>query len=50
MDGNNVTYFDRINIEHVRKEIKIFITNKNKILNILSYAGLPFDNKQIILQ
>ena len=29
MNGNNVTYFDRFGVEHIRKEIKKFIRNKN---------------------
>ena len=32
---NNVTYFDSFRVEHIPKEIKIFITNKNIKINIL---------------
>ena len=31
---NNVTYFDRFGIEHILKEIKAFIKNKNIKTNI----------------
>ena len=32
--NNNVTYFDSFGVEHVPKEIKIFIKNKNIKTNI----------------
>ena len=31
---NNVTYFDSFEVEHISKEIKAFINNKNIITNI----------------
>ena len=31
--NNNVTYFDSFGVEHIRKEIKKFIQNKNIITN-----------------
>ena len=31
--NNNVTYFDSFGVEHIRKEIKMFIQNKNIITN-----------------
>ena len=31
---NNVTYFDRFGVEHIPKEIKAFISNKNIKTNI----------------
>ena len=31
---NNVTYFDSFGVEHIPKEIKTFINNKNKTTNI----------------
>ena len=31
---NNVTYFDIFGVEHIRKEIKTFINNKNMKTNI----------------
>ena len=31
---NNVTYFDRFGIEHILKEIKAFIKNKNIKTNV----------------
>ena len=32
--NNNVTYFDNFGVEHIPKEIKEFIRNKNIITNI----------------
>ena len=32
--NNNVTYFDSFGLEHIRKEIKSFIDNKNIKTNI----------------
>ena len=32
--NNNVTYFDSFGVEHIAKEIKIFIKNKNIKTNI----------------
>ena len=32
--NNNVTYFDRFGVEHIPKEIKEFIGNKNIQVNI----------------
>ena len=34
MNGNNVIYFDSSGVEHVPKEIKKFIGNKNIVTNI----------------
>ena len=34
VNSENVTYFDRFGVEHVPKEIKKFIGNKNIITNI----------------
>ena len=34
MQNNNVTYFDSFGVEHIPKEIKAFINNKNVITNI----------------
>ena len=34
MNAENVTYFDSVEVEHIPKEIKKFIWNKNIILNI----------------
>ena len=34
MNGNNIVYFDGFGIEHIPKDIKRFITNKNLIANI----------------
>ena len=34
MCNNSVTYFDSFGIEHIPKEIKAFINNKNIITNI----------------
>ena len=33
-NGNNVTYFHRFGVEHISKEIKKFVGNKNIITNI----------------
>ena len=34
MNGNNIIYFDSFGVEHISKEIKKFIRNKNFITNI----------------
>ena len=34
MTGDNVTYFERFRVDHVPKEIKKIIGNKNIITNI----------------
>ena len=34
MNNNNVTYFDSFGVEHIQKEIKAFIKNKNIKTNI----------------
>ena len=34
VDGDNVTYFESFGVEHIPKEIKKFITNKDIITNI----------------
>ena len=34
MQNNDVTYFDSFGVEHIPKEIKIFIGNKNIKTNI----------------
>ena len=34
MNGNNIIYFDSSGVEHVPKEIKKFIGNKNIVTNI----------------
>ena len=36
MNGNNIIYFDSFGVEHIPKEIKKFIGNKNIITNIYS--------------
>ena len=36
MNSNNIIHFDRFGIEHIPKEIKILIGNKNIITNIYS--------------
>ena len=35
--GNNTIYFDSFGIEHIPKEIKKFIGNKNIITNVFEY-------------
>ena len=34
VQNNNVTYFDSFEVEHIPKEIKTFINNKNIKINI----------------
>ena len=34
MQNNNVTYFDSFGVEHIPKEIKEFVKNKNLKINI----------------
>ena len=36
MNSSNIIHFDRFGIEHIPKEIKILIGNKNIITNIYS--------------
>ena len=41
--NNDVTYFDNFGVEHIRKEIKKFIDNKNiqtNIFGIQSYDSI----------
>ena len=35
MNNNNVNYLDSFEVEHIPREIKKFINNKNIIINIL---------------
>ena len=39
VDGNNVTYFDSFEVEHIPKEIRKFIGNKNIKTNIYRIQG-----------
>ena len=34
VNGNNIIYFDSFGVEHIPKEIKKLIKNKNVIINI----------------
>ena len=43
VQNNNVTYFDSFEVEHIPKEIKTFINNKNiktKIFRIQAYDSI----------
>ena len=40
MNNNNVTYFDSFGVEHIPKDIKAFIKNKNIKTNILEYKRM----------
>ena len=42
MNGNNIIYFDSLGVEHIPKETKKFIGNKNIIANI--YRTQAFDS------
>ena len=42
MNAQNVTYFDSFGVEHIPKEIRKFIENKNIITNI--YRLQAFDS------
>ena len=35
MNGDNLTYFDSFGVEHISKEIKKFIDNRNITTNII---------------
>ena len=35
--SNDATYFDSFRVEHIPKEIKKSISNRNVIINILEY-------------
>ena len=37
VNNNNVTYFDSFGVEHIPKEIKAFINNKNITTNICRF-------------
>ena len=39
MRNNDVTYFDSFGVEHIPKEVKIFIGNKNIKTNIFRIQG-----------
>ena len=39
MQNNNVTYFDSFGVEHIPKEIRTFIGNKNIKENIFRIQG-----------
>ena len=38
--NNDVTYFDSFRVEHIPKEIKVFIGNKNIKTNFLEYKHM----------
>ena len=40
MNGDNIIYFDDFGVEHIPKEIKKFIGNKNIIINIYRIKAL----------
>ena len=45
VENNNVTYFDRFGVEHIPKEIKTFINNKNiktNIFRVQAYDSIMF--------
>ena len=42
MNNNDVTYFDSLGVEHIPKEIKTFINNKNIKTNIFRIQ--PYDS------
>ena len=47
MNGDNVTYFESFGDEHIPKEIRKFIVNKNitsNILRIQAYDSIMFGN------
>ena len=45
VNGDNVTYFDSFGVEHIPKEIKKFIGNKNIATNIYKH----FCNRFIVI-
>ena len=48
--NNDITYFDSFGVEHISKEIKKFINNKNIKTNIFRIqAYIWFNNVQIFL-
>ena len=40
VNGDNIIYFDDFGVEHIPKEIKKFIGNKNIIINIYRIKAL----------
>ena len=40
LNNNNVTYFDSFGVEHIPKEIRIFINSKNIKINISEYKHM----------
>ena len=42
MNAENVTYFESFRVEHVPKEVKKFVGNKNIIINV--YRIQPYDS------
>ena len=49
MNGNNKIFFDSFGVEHIPKEIKIFIGNKNITTNIYRIQASRVDNVWILL-
>ena len=46
MNSNNIIYFDRFGVEHISKEIKKFLWNKNMIriiYRIQAYDSIVFE-------
>ena len=39
VNGNNIIYFDSLGVQHIPKEIKKFIGNKNILTNIYRIQG-----------
>ena len=44
MNGDNLTHLDSFGVEHLPKEIKNFIDNKNIITNIFKTTNIPFND------
>ena len=49
VNSNNIVYFDNFGVEHIPKEIKRFIGNKNIIINIYRTQSIRFDKVWIFL-
>ena len=40
VNGNNIIYFDSLGVDHIPKEIKAFIKNRNIITDFVEYKHI----------
>ena len=49
VNNNDVTYFDSFGVEHIPKEIKTFVKNKNIAKKYFSSTNKRFSNVRLLL-